>query len=629
MTALEKLRDDGVLAPLDVRFAQALARLAAERFDAATPPEVLLAAALVSRQVTEGHVCVDLAAPPIVTDGNGARVDVVWPDPQAWSEALAQSPLVAAAVTSGDVPEAPFVLDPAGRLYLQRFWCHQRELAAALRERALCRFAVRDPGRLRSELVSLFPKTDASFPWQRAAALTAILRGLTVVTGGPGTGKTATVVRLLTLLLGEAHRAGEEPPRILLLAPTGKAAARLTESIEAAIPALDSPAEIIAALPRSASTIHRALGSIGSTASRFRHDADHPLIADAVVVDEASMVDLALMNRLISAVPRRARLVLLGDRDQLASVEAGAVLGDLCDARVERRSYSAAHLDDLSKLGAIELPGLPLFAPKPGLRDSIVRLAHSYRYDAESGIGRLAKAIRDGRAADALDILESGESAGVRRLEPPAEGLHADAEAEIAESFRPALESESPADALAALNRFRVLCAHRSGPSGVTRVNARIVELLRERDLLGARGGHYPGRAILVTRNDYTLGLFNGDVGLVLRSAAHPDSVLAMFPAPGGALRGFSTARLPAHETAFAMTVHKTQGSEVERLVLVLPESSPLVTRELLYTAVTRARRGMTVQASRRTIEEGIATETRRASGLADLLWASPLESDA
>jgi len=622
VTTLDELRSARALGPLDFRFAQTLARLAAEKLDEKPRPEVLLAAALASHQRSEGHVCVDLGAPPIVTGEDGEPLAALeWPEPQKWIAAVAASVLVAAATAKDVEPKAPLVLDAAGRLYLQRFWCHQKGLARALLERSRMTFELRDPKRVRRELARLFPEEETQ--WQRAAALTALRRGLTVVTGGPGTGKTATVVRLLALLVGEALAVGARTPRTVLVAPTGKAAARLTESIERALPRLDCDGAIRDALPREASTIHRALGTFGGTVTRFRHDADNPLVADVVVVDEASMVDLALMHRLVSAVPRSARLVLLGDRDQLASVEAGAVLGDLCDSAMLERGYSKQHLQDLASLGGILVLTSEAKDPKPSLRDSIVRLTHSYRYDEGSGIGRLAAAIREQKPEQALRILDSDEWPDVVRVDPPeAAVLHEDAERRIVAGYRAALEHEDHAEALRAMDGFRVLTAHRRGTFGVEALNARIVERLRDEHLVAAGDGQFAGRAVLVTRNDYTLSLFNGDVGLVVRAADDPDRLSAIFPAAGGKVRSLSPARLPTHETAFAMTVHKSQGSEVEELVLVLPAASPIVTRELLYTAVTRARKRVLVQATREALAAGIETETRRTSGLRDLLWS-------
>jgi len=630
MTTVEELRSAGFFTPLDSRFAETLARLASERFDEAPRPEVLLAAALASHQMTEGHVCVDLAKPPVPVDEAGEPIaEVRWPAAKPWITALRTSALVSLAGPDGGIPQAPLVLDTAGRVYLQRFWCHQQELARELRDRARTQFTPHDATRLRAELVRLFPES-----WQRAAALSVARRGLTVVTGGPGTGKTSTVVRMLALLVGEELAAGRRAPRILLVAPTGKAAARLSESIEAAIPRLECDAQIVAELPRTASTIHRALGTYGGTASRFRHDADNPLVADVVVVDEASMVDLALMNRLVAAISKKARLILLGDRDQLASVEAGAVLGDLCDPAALARSYSAPHRKELSSVGCIDLPSPKKAVRESGLRDSIVRLVHSYRYDEKSGIGRLSAAIRERQPAEALRILESAEFPDVVRIEPPPDGvLHPACEEEIVAGFRPALQAADAAAALRALDGFRVLSAHRRGPFGVEALNARIVELLRERDLIGGGDIQYRGRAVLVTRNDYDVALFNGDVGLVMRDPevemhdSRPDPLRAVFAAPGGKVRRLSPARLATHETAFAMTVHKSQGSEVDELVLVLAEKSPIVTRELLYTAVTRARRRVVIQASAAAIEDGIRVETERSSGLRDLLWGEPRDA--
>jgi exodeoxyribonuclease V alpha subunit len=625
MTTLEQLHAAGYLGPLDLRFAEALARIARARSGAEPHPEALLAAALASRQMADGHVCVDLAAPPLVTDDAGTPLSGLrWPAPEAWRAALEKSPFATVAGLDDEPPATPLVVDAAGRVYLQRFWCHQRELARALRERAARTFEVRSVERVRRELVRLFPPSDPSFPWQRAAALTAIRRGLTVVTGGPGTGKTATVVRILALLFGEAVAAGGRLPRAALVAPTGKAAARLAESVEAALPGLPVDPALRELLPRAASTIHRALGTVGSTAPRFRHDADNPLVADVVVVDEASMVDLALMNRLVTAVLPTARLVLLGDRDQLASVEAGAVLGDLCDPAALGAGYSARHVEDLATLGGIDLPRPAASGAAAGLRDAIIRLVHSYRYGERSGIGRLAASIREGDADEALRVLDSDEFRDVSRVEPPRSGgLHEACERSIADGFRPVLENADASAALRAMDGFRVLAAHRRGPFGVEALNARILEILREEGLLDDGDAHSRGRAVLITRNDYTLSLFNGDVGLIVADANEPGRRVAAFAGPDGRVRSFSPARLPTHETAFAITVHKSQGSEVDGVLLVLPETSPVVTRELLYTAVTRARRHVTIQATREAIARGIRAETRRASGLRDLLWSS------
>lgn len=618
---LAALRDRGFLSPLDLHLAEMLARIARDGRD-----EVRIAAALVSRQIAQGDVCLDLRQPPVAVDEAGEPIaGSSWPEPERWIGLLRSSRLVddlGGAATNDEEGRRPLVLDPAGRLYLRRYWVHQKELADALRDRARALPEPADPGRLRRSLKELF-RDDGGVPpaavlWQRAAAVTAALRGLTIITGGPGTGKTSTVVKILALLVEQAIACGRGPLRIALLAPTGKAAARLTGSIREARGKLDCDDAIRDAIPAAAATIHRCLGASGG-GGRFRHHAGNPLVADMVVVDEASMVDLALMNRLVAAIPARARLILLGDRDQLASVEAGSVLGDLCDREAMRGGYSAAHLARLREHGV----ELPVKVGAGGLRDSIVELVHSYRFDERSAIGRLAAAIRGGAVDTALEGLSTSGSGEVSWIAAPAGGrLHDSARQRIVEGFGAHLGRGTPAEALAALDRFRVLCAHRKGPDGVESVNALVEALLREERLLEERGSTYRGRPVVITRNDYSLGLFNGDVGVIVPDPADRERRIVVFPGPDEKLRELSPTRLPAHETAFAMSIHKSQGSEFDEVLVLLPEKiSPVVTRELLYTAVTRARRRVAIHSTREGIEAAIRTVTQRASGLRDLLW--------
>jgi exodeoxyribonuclease V alpha subunit len=429
---------------------------------------------------------------------------------------------------------------------------------------------------------------------QRAAARTAASRRLCVISGGPGTGKTSTVVKILALLAEPRVRVAGPPLRALLLAPTGKAAMRLTEAIRRAKDAIPCSDAVRAAIPEEASTIHRALGSIDGSSTRFRHDRAHPLRADVVLVDEASMVDLALMARLVEAVPDDARLVLLGDKDQLASVEAGAVLGELCDAAQHR-------------------------ACDPGLAASTVALTTSYRYGAKSGIEALAQAINRGDAARALAILDDPDLPDVARVAPGEVALSALLRAAAVAGFRHYLDERDPAARLRALERFRILCAHRHGPYGVVNANAELEAALIDegwlrRDVALA----YLGRPVIVTRNDYQLQLFNGDVGTIVEQDGKR---LAFFVAPDGTPRLLSPARLPPHETVFAMTVHKSQGSEFDDVAVLLGDRpSPLLSRELLYTAVTRARRRVTLHTTAEVVAAAIARPTERASGLCDAL---------
>jgi exodeoxyribonuclease V alpha subunit len=638
---LDELRERGVLADLDLHLARTLTRLADER-----RPEVLLAVALASRAVGEGHVCLDLdriAAPGGLVDDAGAAVDTgAWPAPAAWRAALAESPLIAAEAT-------PLVLADQ-RLYLRRYWRYEQQVAAAIVERiAQGEADGGDASALRDGLARLFPDADdGPRPnWQRVAAFAALRHRFCVISGGPGTGKTHTVVRILALLIEQALQGGGPLPRMALLAPTGKAAARLAESIRAGVRSLNCAAAVREAIPLATATIHRSLGALPGRSAAFRHHRGNPLRVDVALVDEASMVDLALMAHLVDALPPQARLILLGDRDQLASVEAGAVLGDICNsgaARLPSAGFAAA-------LRAVSGDVVPATAPPPApaaaaaqlsltdlwsrpaaaptMADAIVVLTHSYRYAAAGGIDRVARAVNAGDAEAVFDACTAGGAVDWR--EPAAgDAIDADLAEHLLANFADYARAQTPLERLRALEGFRVLCAHRRGPFGVETVNAQIEQLLAAQGWLRPDEAAYRGRPILVTRNDYGLGLFNGDVGVIdlapgaTEGAAGeaPGARAAYFPDEHGGVRAIAVARLPEHQTVFALSVHKSQGSEFDRVALLLPrQASPIVSRELLYTAITRARRGVLLVASREVVERAVATPVERASGLRRRLW--------
>lgn len=609
------LRQANVLSALDEHFALGVSRIAGEE-----RLEVQLAAALVSRDVSNGHVCLDLTRlreRPVVEDETGApKEGLDWPEPERWLEMLRSSPLV-----SDREALAPLVLDSAGRLYLRRYWLHQERLAAAIRSRALPVAPAPEEGVIREILERLFPRGAAAgeADGQRIAAVTAAGRRFCVISGGPGTGKTYTVVKIVALLAWLAQHDGERL-RVTLAAPTGKAAARLAESIRRARMQLDCPEQVRSAIPEEAATIHRCLGADRNRMTEFRHNARQPLRSDLVLVDEASMVDIALMTRLVEAIPPHARLILLGDKDQLASVEAGAVLGDICGTgpSASQPDRAVAQAPQAGEQLSLDLSG----SRRNPMRDCIVELRHSYRYDAERGIGALARAINAGDAGEVLRILESPEHPEVSRLDPGRNGeLSERLRKDVLRGFTPYLKALSHEQRLADFDRFRVLCAHRRGYGGVEMVNVKIERLLADHGLLRIDSAWYPGRPILVTRNDYQLNLYNGDVGL-LAATGQGGGTEAVFVAADGTLRTLSPSRLPPHETVFAMSVHKSQGSEFDEVAVVLPESvSPVVSRELLYTAVTRARSRVTVHARAEIVREAVVRPIQRASGLRDVLW--------
>ncbi|HSB70478.1 MAG TPA: exodeoxyribonuclease V subunit alpha [Candidatus Methylomirabilis sp.] len=611
---LQGLRQAGLFNDLDLHFARLIARVGGGE------GAVSLAAALASQWTGQGHICLNLAsvAGTLVGEaGPGGPIEA--PPLDDWVEELRRSPAVG---RPGEF--APLVLDQAGRLYLYRYWDYQREVAEALTLRLQDDPTDVNLPRLRVGLDRLFPPLADGPDWQRIAAAAAVLRRLTVISGGPGTGKTTTVIRLLALLV---EQGGGRPPRIGLAAPTGKAAARMQDVIRAAKRELPVEDSVRDAIPEEASTIHRLLGWRPGTAG-FRHDRENPLGLDVLVVDEASMVDLALMAKLIRALPPAARLVLVGDRDQLASVEAGAVLGDICGDSpgvswaFRRRLREATGEDPGDEARPVLVDG----GDGPPIRDAVMLLQRSYRFGERSGIGQAARLVNQGEGREAFELLAGGGFPDVawRAVETPGELRRALA-ATAAEAFRDAASAEGPEEALTGFDRFRILCAHRSGPFGLEAVNRLVEDRLEAAHLISPRGAWYRGRPVLVTTNDYHLHLFNGDVGVALPDPEADQALRIYFRAAEGGLRRLPPARLPVHETAYVATVHKSQGSEAERILLILPnQASPVLTRELIYTGLTRARSHVEVWGTRSVFESAVTRRLTRSSGLRDALWRVP-----
>ncbi|MGH1449688.1 MAG: exodeoxyribonuclease V subunit alpha [Pseudomonadaceae bacterium] len=613
---LSRLQNAGVLSPLDVQLARTLERLQPGQSD-----PVLLGAAFASRAIAHGHICADLReldSRPLVDEAGESIDGVRLPRLFEWVMELGQSSLCGDGSSNSDT--TPLVFDGEARLYLTRYWRYQHTLCTALRSRALAQLPL-DAEQLGTDVRRLFGRSEDKVPdpRQMLAAVMAAARRLTVISGGPGTGKTTTVVRVLALLVEQALSRGEQTPRIMMLAPTGKAAARLCESVTRSLPDLASSDEVKAALPLEARTLHRALGYQPHTPTRFRHGREDPLPADVVLVDEASMVDLALMAKLVEAVAPDARLILLGDKDQLASVEAGAILGDICNTE-GRHAYSAPFGDMLGQVLGPTADTLPVDGPaSTGPWDCIVELTHSFRFAADEGIGRFSRALRSGEGSEALAQLQRGDDA-VSMVE-----LRDDSELEttlrpaILAEFNAYLSASDPEARLDALGTYRLLSAHRRGAFGTERLNLLIEDILLRAGRIQRddSGPNYHGRPIMISANDYQLGLYNGDVGVIERDGHR---LRAYFRGADGSLRApLLPSRLPPHETVFAMTVHKSQGSEFEHAVLVLPEArNPVLTKELVYTAITRASKHFTLVESRPGVfEEAVRTPVRRISGLA------------
>jgi len=573
---LSQLEAHGVLEPLDVELSRALTRIAGETRD-----DVLLAVALTSRQLRDGHVCNELSrlAGQPLQDEQGNPSSIVCPQLGPWLTQLARSPLVGRDGSAGQ----PLVLDDAGRLYLARYFDHEQQVAQHILRmaRAQDTTAPVDTERVNR----LFPPAGDTPDLQRDAAVASCARKLSIIVGGPGTGKTSTVVKLLTLLVEDAQARAQPTPKIVLVAPTGKAAQRLSESIGRARDKLPISDETRRAIPANALTIHRALRTTGGSTMRFVHGPQNPLACDVLLLDEASMVDLALMRRLLDAVPPHARVIMLGDPDQLAAVEAGGVLFDLCKAA--------------------EQPGSPL-------ADCVSMLRQSYRYASESGIARLANAVHAQDADEALRLLRAGLP-DVAFASVPSQGAKNPLLQHASKRYA-GLRSATLDERLATLDGYRVLCSHRRGPAGVEQLNP-----LLARAVQGSQRGsseHYAGRPLLILQNDYTSALYNGDVG-VLHQAQRRTPLCAYFRSETGAIRELSLARLPQHESVYAMTVHKSQGSEFDEVSIVLPDSgSALLSRELLFTAITRAKTSVGIYASEATLRSAIARAAQRSSGL-------------
>lgn len=599
-----------LLSDLDLHFARFMERLAG-----GNTPELALAAALASHATGQGDICVNLRQWARRWKAiAGESPEAALPPTDDWLAALRASSVVGWPGT-----RQPLVLDRRGRLYLYRYWRYEQLLADDLRRRAEAAETV-DAPQLRADLERLFPRHPQLIgpDWQKIAAATAALKRVCVISGGPGTGKTSTVLKILALLAAQQY---DRPLRIAMAAPTGKAAARMQESIRAAKPALNLPPEQAAQIPEEASTLHRLLGGRPDSVY-FRHDRDNPLPLDALVVDEVSMVGLALLAKTVAALPPSARLILLGDKDQLASVEAGAVLGEICFGAGRFTPEFGQRLQALT--GEVLPPGRD--APSP-LVNAIILLRHSYRFDAASGIGALARAVNRGKSTIAEALLADPQHQDIdwRTLTDP-DALPEQLAAPVINGFTAYLEAvrdnAEPPIIFAAFNQFRVLCAVRKGPFGVEALNQLCENALQGQGLIDARLTWYPGRPVMITHNDYNLRLFNGDIGLTLTDPDDTKRVKVFFVGNDGALRSFAPARLPEHQTVYAMTVHKSQGSEFDQILVVTPnEASPVLSRELIYTALTRAKQRAVFYGTPPVFAAAMEQRLRRSSGLRDRLW--------
>jgi exodeoxyribonuclease V alpha subunit len=613
---LKELCMAGHISTLDFHFARFMGELDGDGRD------VLPAAVMASLNTRQGHICLDLntvAGKPLL--GNDNNCPYKCPGLKDWVRSLRKS-----RVAGFPHEFKPLVLDSKNRLYLYRYWEYENELIRWLR---LCGegFAeVLDQSHLKEGFNRFFPREgETEMDRRKMAAFVAMTKRISVISGGPGSGKTSLVSRILALIIEQSKHAA---PRIRLTAPTGKAATRLRESIGRAKNAMPSSPlflpcdeKIRERLPETAATIHRLLGGVPDS-PYFRHNEQNPVAADVVVVDEASMIDLPLMSKLVQALEPKCRLILLGDKDQLASVEAGAVLGDLCHEKFMDR-FSREFGDRYTDITGDRIPEKCLDNGSTGFRDCIVELEKSFRFHEKSGIGVVSRAVK---SSDSTTLMEQFANENpFLDIEwkplPSPERLYRELHKTILDGYADFIRARETNEIFEGFSRFRILCALRKGPYGVEALNRLAEKVLAKEKKISPNDGWYVKRPVMITENDYNLGLYNGDIGIALAVEEGDESVRVFFEG-GERIRKIHPFRLKSHETVFSMTVHKSQGSEFDKVVLILPDKDvPVLTRELVYTGITRGIRRVEIRADKTVLKQAVEKRIERASGLKDAIW--------
>ncbi|MEA1966761.1 MAG: exodeoxyribonuclease V subunit alpha [Thermodesulfobacteriota bacterium] len=612
---IDLLYKNSLIQDIDIRFSDLLLKLAGEN----ASEELYLASIFLNSTIVKSmHISFDLGACAEKSLGHifsdidislaEQLEDVITPSMGMWREKLLKS-----GVVGFPAEYKPLILDEKNRLYLYRYFEYETNLAQSIKDRVKREKHNIDFDLLKKGISRCFSDKSHAIPdWQKIAAVAAVVNNFSVISGGPGTGKTYTVTNILALYLEQKRNLN-----IALCAPTGKAAARLSESIKKAKLNINFKESIVSRIPETASTIHRLLG-VRPGSPYFRHNINNKLSADLVIVDEASMVSMPLMTKLIQAVSSNASIILLGDRNQLASVEAGAVLGDICRTS-DIDSFSTSFCEKYFKITGEHIP-VRDDRISNAVSDAVVELKQSFRFDSESGIAMVSCAVNKGDSVKALELLKQHSDASIKFFDLPHAGkLTKMVHRVFKEKIEPVFLCKSIDQAFTFLENFRILCSHKKGPTGVSRINMIVESMLQEKGFFEKSKKFYKGRPIIILSNDYNLNLYNGDVGIIWEDENR--EIRAFFPDDKKGFRTFSPARLPVHETLFAMTIHKSQGSEYDSILMILPDKeSPILTRELIYTGITRAKTSAVIWMNQDVFKKGVKMRVKRASGLADRL---------
>lgn len=618
---LEQLRSKGTFTALDFH----IARFFIQKVNLDDHKQSCRLAFLIlwmSVEIRSGHVCIDLAQLSRAQFDYRLGRDIAetifeqlgHPKLTDWLQLCNQ---LGHDIIGNSQNLTPLILHE-NKLYFQRLWLYEKQVAQffGLGQQL---YISNDKQKMIDIINNLFPDTHSGeIDWQKVAVVSALTRRIAIISGGPGTGKTTTISKLLVALVKIIQEPDAKKIQIMATAPTGKAAARLTESLSNALSHLNLPSSIKNSLPTEAITLHRLLGARPNT-NQYSYNEQNKLSIDVLLIDEASMVDLPMMAKVIAALPAHCRLILLGDKEQLSSVEAGAVFGDLCE--LYHRGYSQPHVKMINELCAYQLTGK---TEEVSLADCVCLLQKSYRFNNHSGIGQLANLIKAGEHQTVLKLLNNNQHIDViyNTLINQQQYLKA-IEYSVNHYRNYFLEIvKQPVNIKHILNYFaqyRLLCALREGAFGVDGLNKVIEQTLENQQIIQRTRQQpwYVGRPIMILRNSFTLGLFNGDIGITLPDPDDASKLRVYFLLPNGEIKGFSPYRLPEHETVYAMTIHKSQGSEFDHISIVLPnEYSPILTRSLLYTAVTRAKQKVAIFSESTILTRTIQTKTQRQSGL-------------